>query len=238
MQAYVLRRVLLMVPLLFGVSVVVFAMVRVLPGDVATLMVAGGQDSGASGVNEETIQAIRRSLYLDQPLHVQYGIWLWQVARGDLGTSYWTKRPILDEIGRALPITIELAVLAVLISVLVGVPLGVVSAVRQDTGLDYAGRLFSIGALSLPDFWIGTMLVLFPLLWFGWIPSIKYTPLLVDPGPTYSRCSSRPSPWASTTPGRSCGSPARRCWRYCGRTTCARPGRRGWARRGSSGDTP
>jgi peptide/nickel transport system permease protein len=182
MQAYVLRRLLLMVPLLFGVSVVVFAMVRVLPGDVATLMVAGGQDSGASGVSEETIQAIRRSLYLDQPLHVQYGIWLWQVARGDLGTSYWTKRPILDEIGRALPITIELAVLAVLISVLVGVPLGVVSAVRQDTALDYTGRLFSIGALSLPDFWIGTMLVLFPLLWFGWIPSIKYTPLLADPG--------------------------------------------------------
>jgi peptide/nickel transport system permease protein len=180
-RTYVLRRVLLMIPLLVGVSIVVFAMVRILPGDVATLMVAGGQDSGAASRNEETIQAIRRSLNLDQPLHVQYGLWLVQVARGDLGQSYWTKRPIVDEIGRALPVTVELAVLSVLISVLVGVPLGIVSAVRQDTALDYTGRLFSIGALSLPDFWIGTMLVLFPLLWFGWIPTIRYTPLLVDP---------------------------------------------------------
>jgi peptide/nickel transport system permease protein len=180
-RTYVLRRVLLMFPLLVGVSIVVFAMVRILPGDVATLMVAGGQDGGAVARNEETIQAIRRSLNLDQPLHVQYALWLGQVARGDLGQSYWTKRPIIEEIGRALPITIELAVLSVLIAVLVGLPLGVLSAVRQDTGLDYTGRLFSIGALSLPDFWIGTMLVLFPLLWFGWIPTIRYTPLLVDP---------------------------------------------------------
>jgi peptide/nickel transport system permease protein len=180
-RTYVLRRVLLMFPLLVGVSIVVFAMVRILPGDVATLMVAGGQDGGAIARNEETIQAIRRSLNLDQPLHVQYALWLGQVARGDLGQSYWTKRPIVEEIGRALPITIELAVLSVLIAVLVGLPLGVLSAVRQDTGLDYTGRLFSIGALSLPDFWIGTMLVLFPLLWFGWIPTIRYTPLLVDP---------------------------------------------------------
>ena len=181
MRTYILRRVLLMIPLLVGVSIVVFAMVRILPGDVATLMVAGGQDSGASSRNEETIQAIRRSLNLDQPLHVQYVLWLGQVARGDLGQSYWTKRPIVDEIGRALPVTVELAVLSVLIAVLVGLPLGIVSAVRQDTALDYTGRLFSIGALSLPDFWIGTILVLFPLLWFGWIPTIRYTPLLVDP---------------------------------------------------------
>jgi len=181
LRTYIMRRVLLMIPLLVGVSIVVFAMVRILPGDVATLMVAGGQDAGAASRNEETIQAIRRSLNLDQPLYVQYGLWLVQVARGDLGQSYWTKRPIVDEIGRALPVTVELAVLSVLISVLVGLPLGIVSAVRQDTALDYTGRLFSIGALSLPDFWIGTMLVLFPLLWFGWIPTIRYTPLLVDP---------------------------------------------------------
>jgi peptide/nickel transport system permease protein len=172
---------MLMVPLLLAVSIVVFAMVRILPGDVATLMVAGGQDSGAVSRNEETIQAIRRSLNLDQPLHVQYALWLAQVARGDLGQSYWTKRPIVEEIGRALPVTLELTVLSLLISVVIGLPLGVVSAVRQDTPLDYTGRLFSIGALSLPDFWIGTMLVLFPLLWFGWIPTIRYTPLLADP---------------------------------------------------------
>jgi peptide/nickel transport system permease protein len=181
MRTYILRRVLLMIPLLLAVSMVVFAMVRILPGDVATLMVAGGQDAGAVSRNEETIQAIRRSLNLDQPMHVQYGLWLAQVARGDLGQSYWTKRPIVEEIGRALPVTLELTVLSLLISVLIGLPLGVVSAVRQDTPLDYTGRLFSIGALSLPDFWIGTMLVLFPLLWFGWIPTIRYTPLLADP---------------------------------------------------------
>ncbi len=181
MRAYVLRRVLLMVPQLVGVSILVFALVRVIPGDVAVLMVAGSQAGGPAAGSEDAIQAIRRSLDLDQPLHVQYGLWLGKVVRGDLGTSYWTRRPIVEEIGRALPVTLELAVLSLAISVLIGLPLGIVSAVRQDSLADYGGRLFSIGALSLPDFWIGTMLVLFPLLWFGWIPPIKYTPLLVDP---------------------------------------------------------
>ena len=181
MRTYIVRRLLLMIPLLLGVSLVVFVLVRVLPGDVATLMVAGGQDASAASRNEETVQAIRQQLNLDQPLYVQYALWLGQLLRGDLGSSYWTKRPIVEEIGRALPVTIELAVLATAISIAVGLPLGVVAAVRQDSALDYTGRLFSIGALSLPDFWIGTLLVLLPLLWFGWIPTIRYTPLWVDP---------------------------------------------------------
>jgi peptide/nickel transport system permease protein len=170
-----------MIPQLVGVSILVFALVRVIPGDVALLMVAGGQADSPPAGSEDTIQAIRRSLDLDQPIHVQYGIWLGKVLRGDLGASYWTKRPILEEIGRALPATVELALLSLAVSILIGLPIGIVSAVRQDTAADYAGRLFSIGALSLPDFWIGTMLILFPLLWFGWIPSIRYTPLLTDP---------------------------------------------------------
>ncbi len=103
------------------------------------------------------------------------------MVQGDLGASYWTRRPIFEEIGRALPVTVELALLSLAISVLIGVPIGIVAAVRQDTLADYTGRLFSIGALSLPEFWIGTMLILFPLLWFGWIPPIRYTPLLSDP---------------------------------------------------------
>jgi peptide/nickel transport system permease protein len=171
----------LVVPQLVGVSILVFALVRIIPGDVAVLMVSGGQASGAPSGSEDTIQAIRRSLDLDQPLPVQYGLWLGKVVRGDLGTSYWTRRPIVEEIGRALPVTLELAVLSLAISIAIALPLGIISAVRQDTAADYAGRLFSIGALSLPDFWIATMLILFPLLWFGWIPPIKYTPLLTDP---------------------------------------------------------
>jgi peptide/nickel transport system permease protein len=181
MRTYVLQRVLLMVPQLVGVSILVFALVRVIPGDVALLMVAGGQGGDAPAGSAATIQAIRQSLDLDKPIHEQYGIWLAKVARGDLGASYWTKRPIVEEIARALPVTIELAVLSLAISILIGLPIGIVAAVRQDTAADYAGRLFSIGALSLPEFWIGTMLILLPLLWFGWIPTIKYTPLLVDP---------------------------------------------------------
>ena len=102
MSAYILRRLLLVVPQLVGVSILVFALVRIIPGDVAVLMVSGGQASGAPSGSEDTIQAIRRSLDLDQPLHVQYGIWLGKVVRGDLGTSYWTRRPIVEEIGRAL----------------------------------------------------------------------------------------------------------------------------------------
>jgi peptide/nickel transport system permease protein len=181
MRTYVLQRVLLMVPQLVGVSILVFALVRVIPGDVALLMVAGGQGGDAPAGSAATIQAIRQSLDLDKPIHEQYGIWLAKVARGDLGASYWTKRPIVEEIARALPVTIELAVLSLAISILIGLPIGIVAAVRQDTAADYVGRLFSIGALSLPEFWIGTMLILLPLLWFGWIPTIKYTPLLVDP---------------------------------------------------------
>ncbi len=181
MRTYVLQRVLLMVPQLVGVSILVFALVRVIPGDVALLMVAGGQGGDAPAGSQATIEAIRRSLDLDQPIHVQYGIWLGKVVQGDLGASYWTKRPIVEEIGRALPVTIELALLSLAISILIGLPIGIISAIRQDTAADYVGRLFSIGALSLPEFWIGTMLILLPLLWFGWIPPIKYTPLLVDP---------------------------------------------------------
>lgn len=181
MRGYILRRLLMLFPLLLGVSMVIFALVRIIPGDVAVLMLAGSSGAAIPSGSDELLQEIRRSLDLDKPVHVQYGIWLWNLVQGDLGISYWTRRPILDEIGRALPVTIELAVLSLLISVLVGIPIGVLSAIRQDSRLDYGGRLFSIGALSIPDFWIGTMLILFPLLWFGWIPTIKYTPLFRDP---------------------------------------------------------
>src|SRR5688500_170368 len=109
MRAYVLQRILWMMPQLLGVSILVFALVRVIPGDVALLMVAGGQGGDAPAGSEETVQAIRRSLDLDKPIHVQYGIWLGKVLQGDLGSSYWTRRPIFDEIGRALPVTVELA---------------------------------------------------------------------------------------------------------------------------------
>jgi peptide/nickel transport system permease protein len=181
MRNYVLQRVVLMVPQLVGVSILVFALVRVIPGDVALLMVAGGQGGDAPAGSQATMDAIRQSLDLDKPLHVQYGLWLGKVVQGDLGASYWTKRPIVEEIGRALPVTIELALLSLAISILIGLPIGIISAIRQDTAADYLGRLFSIGALSLPEFWIGTMLILLPLLWFGWIPPIRYTPLFVDP---------------------------------------------------------
>lgn len=181
MQQYIVRRLLAVIPMLLGVSVMIFALVRIIPGDVALLMVTGGQEAPSSLDRQAVVEEIRHQLDLDKPIVVQYGIWLSKAVQGDLGVSYWTRRPILDEIVQTFPVTMELALLSLAVALLIGIPVGVVSAVRQDSIPDYAGRFLSIGALSIPEFWVGTMMILLPLLWWGWIPSIKYTPLWVDP---------------------------------------------------------
>ena len=175
MKRYVLRRVALAIPTLVLVSIIVFAMMRLMPGDVALRMVEGHAYA-------PTLDALRRDLGLDRPVHVQYLDWIGGIVlRGDFGSSYWTRQPILDEVARRLPVTLELAALTVLISVVIGVVIGIVSAVRQDSVFDYVGRILAILALSVPYFGLAVLTVVLPSIWFKWTPVWTYVPLSVAP---------------------------------------------------------
>ncbi|MBI2761041.1 MAG: ABC transporter permease [Chloroflexi bacterium] len=167
MQQYLLRRLLMTVPVLVGLSLAIFASIRVVPGDIIVSLTAD-----AGNVPEEQKAALREKLGLNDPFVVQYVNWAGGMLRGDFGDSLWRGSSVSREIRRTLPVTVELSLIAFAVAILIAVPVGVVSAIRQDTWLDYVGRLFSVGALSMPDFWIGTMAVLYLSLWFGWIPPI------------------------------------------------------------------
>ena len=175
MRPYFLRRVALALPTLFLVSVFVFGMMRLMPGDVATRMVEGHAYA-------PTLDALRRDLGLDRPVHAQYLDWIGSIVlRGDFGRSYWTRQPIWDEFARRFPVTIELAALTILVSVVIGVAVGIVSAARQDSAADYAGRILSILALSVPYFALAVLVVVLPSIYFRWTPVWTYVPLTVDP---------------------------------------------------------
>ena len=150
---------------LFGMSVLIFVMLRLVPGNIADILV-----DAAGIVDPRQKQRIEIELGLDKPLVVQYWTWISGLARGDLGFAYVTEKPALDEILPRIPVTAKLAVMTLFFSVLLGVPLGVLSAVRQNTVLDYALRVVSLSGLSLPSFWLGLLILLAFVHWFGWIP--------------------------------------------------------------------
>jgi peptide/nickel transport system permease protein len=175
MRRYVLRRLGLAVPTLVLVSVIVFGMMRLMPGDVVTRMVEGQAYA-------PTIDALRRELGLDRPAYLQYLDWMRGILlHGDFGTSYWTRQPILDEFVQRFPVTLELAALTILVSVVLGVLVGVVSAVRQDSVSDYVGRVLAILALSVPYFGLAVLVVVLPAIYFKWTPVWTYVPFSVDP---------------------------------------------------------
>ena len=175
MKPYVIRRVALAVPTLFLVSVIVFLLLRLMPGDVATRMVEGHAYA-------PTLTALRHDLGLDRPLHVQYADWIGKIVlRGDFGRSYWTRQPILDEFVRRFPVTLELALLTIVVSVVLGVLVGIVSAARQDSLSDYVGRVLAIFALSVPYFGLAVVVVVLPAIWFRWTPVWTYVPFTVSP---------------------------------------------------------
>jgi peptide/nickel transport system permease protein len=179
MRTYILKRLLLMVPTLLGVATIVFLIMRVIPGDVA-LLILGGDDGGGQ-IDPKALAAVRRQLGLDQPLIVQFGTWLWGVLQFDFGTSLWTGQPIVHELAIRLPLSLQLALMATVVSVLIAIPLGTLAAVRQDTWVDYAVRVGSIGGLAIPSFWIGILCILFLVVYFGWGPPLEFTPPWVDP---------------------------------------------------------
>src|SRR5713101_7128167 len=153
MWKYMIKRFLLMFPTLLGVAVLIFVLMRIVPGDIVELRLAG--DSGA--VSEELLKSERARFGLDQPLWKQFGTWLWGVVRFDFGTSMWTGRPVLEELLIRLPLSLELALLATITSVVIAIPLGMLAAVRQDTWVDYLVRVVSIGGLAIPSFWVGIL---------------------------------------------------------------------------------
>ncbi|MBN9541257.1 MAG: ABC transporter permease [Reyranella sp.] len=165
MGAYLTRRFLLMVLTLFGMSVLIFVMLRLVPGNVADILV----DSAGIADPKEKAKIIAE-LGLDRPIFDQYLQWIGGLTRGDLGFAYVSERPAIEEIAPRIPISAKLAGLALFFSVILGVPLGVISAVRQNTGLDYMLRVISLSGLSLPSFWLGLLILMASVQWFGMIP--------------------------------------------------------------------
>jgi peptide/nickel transport system permease protein len=169
MRRYVLVRSLSILPTLVGVSVAVFLMIRLIPGTIVEQMI------GTEGTySEQSMRALRAFFGLDQPIHVQYGRWLGHVLQGDLGTSWRTGLPVVEMIGSRLQVTLELTVGAMLVALAIGIPLGIVSARRENTRLDHAVRLVSLFSLSIPVFWQATMLILATSLWLDWAPSVDF----------------------------------------------------------------
>ena len=171
MFRYLLPRLVTALLTLFGTSVLVFVLLRLVPGDIVDIIF-----SSAGFVNPADKAAIARELGVDQPIAVQYARWIKDVAKGDLGKSYRYDVPAWQVVKPRIPVTVELAILAILVAVLIGVFTGVVSAARQDGALDYALRILSLAGLSMPSFWLGMMVILLLVSWTGWIPAMVYVP--------------------------------------------------------------
>src|SRR3954452_11334203 len=174
MAAYILQRLLLMVLTLFGVSVAIFVLLRIVPGNIADILF-----DSAGLIDPAEKAKIVSDLGLDRPIPVQYAQWINGLFHGDLGYSYVSEKPVLEEIAPRIPITARLAGLALLFAICTGVPLGVISAVRQNSWLDYILRLFSLSGLSMPSFWLGLLILMAFVHWFGTIPIYDRAPATV-----------------------------------------------------------
>ena len=166
-----------MIPTLMGVAVLVFFLLRVLPGDIVELKYAGS----GSYAPKEAIARERAQLGLDQPVWKQFVDWIWGMPHLDFGTSMWTGRPITYEIGIRLELSLELALMATFIAIIISVPLGTIAAVRQDTWVDYVVRVFSIAGLAIPSFWLGIIIILAFVIYFQWLPPLTFTSFWVNP---------------------------------------------------------
>lgn len=173
-RRYALKRLLVAIPSLLIATVIVFSLSRLIPGDVVTLMMQENQYASS-------LEEMREKLGLNRPIYLQYFEWIGRAMRGDLGESLYTSRPVLQELARRAPVSLELGAVAVFFAVLMGVPIGVLSAIRQDSAEDYIARSGAILGLSAPGFWLGTLVVVLPAIYFGWSPSIKFIPFSSNP---------------------------------------------------------
>jgi peptide/nickel transport system permease protein len=177
MLKFVVKRLLLMIPTLIGVAVLIFFMMRVVPGDLVELRFAGE----SAFAQKEQLDIERKRLGLDQSLWKQFVTWFGGILRFDFGVSMWTGSPIADEIKLRFALSLQVAVMATVIAVLLAIPLGVIAALKQDTWVDYAVRVFSIAGLATPSFWLGILFILLLLTVFRWLPPMVYTPFWVNP---------------------------------------------------------
>ncbi len=176
MQAFIIRRLLAVLPTLVFTSIIVFASIRLIPGDVIDLMLA--QNDISTGNDRAVIEA---ALGLDKPIYLQYFVWVGDILQGDLGRSLWQNTPVTQQLALTLPITFELGLLALIVALSVAIPIGIYSAMRQDTAGDYIARSFSLLMLAIPSFWLGTLVMVFPSVWWRWAPPLQYTPFSEDP---------------------------------------------------------
>jgi peptide/nickel transport system permease protein len=176
MHKYVIRRLLLSVPVLLLSSLIVFGLMRVMPGDALTALMG---ESGNVGAKD--LERLRKDLGLDRAYHEQYAIWVWQMVSLNPGYSIFTNEPIPVALKKAIPVTLELATLAIILGLTIAIPVGVLSATRQDTAPDYVGRVVAVSGLSMPEFWLGTLVITFAAIWFNWIPPIGYVSLWDSP---------------------------------------------------------
>jgi peptide/nickel transport system permease protein len=173
--------VLLFFPTLLLVTIAVFVILRVVPGDPAVLLLAGTGDDAEEQYTQEQLQAMREKLGTNRPIYIQYTDWVWKMLRLDFGESYFFKTPVYDDIAERLPVTIELGLMSVLLASVVAVPLGVYSAIKQDTIGDYITRVITITGIALPNFWVAIMIIFFLVLSFGYFPPLGYASVWDDP---------------------------------------------------------
>jgi peptide/nickel transport system permease protein len=178
MWQYVTKRVLLMIPTLIGAALVIFLLMNIVPGDIALLIIGGDQ---GGDINPRELAKLRAQLGLDQPLYVQFFSWLWDVVRLDFGKSLWTGAPIMEELWIRLPLSLEVAIMATIVSTIIAIPLGTIAAIRQDTWVDYLVRVISIGGLAIPSFWTGILIILFLVIFFEWGPPLEFVSITQDP---------------------------------------------------------
>lgn len=179
MQAYIAKRCLLFIPTLLMATLVAFLLLRVIPGDPALVKLAG--ETGDSNFTPAELHDLRVKLGTDKPLYVQYGTWVWGMTHLDFGQSMFFDEPVANDLAEKFPITLELTVLAMVIATVIAVPLGLISAIKQDSPADYVARVISIAGVALPNFWVGILIVYFLVLLFAWMPPLGYATLWDDP---------------------------------------------------------
>jgi len=178
MAFYILKRLLAIIPTLFGVAVLIFLLLRVVPGDVVE---ARYMSQGSQFQSQDLMNIERKKLGLDQPMWKQFTTWMGGLVRLDFGLSMWTGSPITEEIKLRFALSLQLAIMASTTAVLLAIPLGILAAIKQDTWIDYAVRVFSIAGLAMPSFWLGILMILSMLIFFKWLPPMVFTPLWVNP---------------------------------------------------------
>ena len=180
MAQYVMRRLFLFIPTLILATMMVFALFWIVPGD-AAMMILTGEEGEGGRVDIEDLERLRSELGLDRPIYVQYGEWVFNLLKGDLGTSIWYRVPVMDELKDRFIVSMELAVMAILMAFVAAVPLGVISAVKQDTKGDYASRIFALIGIAMPTFWVGILTVYALAYIFNWLPPLGYAKVWEDP---------------------------------------------------------